>query len=236
MTSTAVRPEPEAFPDRGALAAAAAGVIAGQLDRRLREGPARARFAATGGSTPKACYEQLRERPIDWSRVDVTLGDERWVPPSSPDSNQGMLQAELLQGGAAPARLVPLWRDLASPEATAEAAEPDIAALLPFEVVLLGMGEDGHFASLFPGSPALAEGLDLDTPRLCIGVPAGAPAPPQPRISLTLRALVETRLVVLLITGEAKLRMLRSAMAGADLPVRALLVQSRAPVRILWAP
>jgi 6-phosphogluconolactonase len=235
MSSTAVRPIPEPFADREALAEAAASVIAAQLDRRVREG-ARARFAATGGSTPKACYERLRERPLDWGRVDVTLGDERWAPPSSPDSNQGMLQAELLQGAAAQARFVPLWRDVAGPDLAAKAAEGEIAELLPFDVVLLGMGEDGHFASLFPGSPALAEGLDRSTPRLCIAAPAGSPAPPQPRISLTLRALLAAKLIVLLVTGEEKKRVIEAALGGADLPVRALLVQDAAPVRILWAP
>jgi 6-phosphogluconolactonase len=226
----------EAFANREVLAEAAASAIAEQLDLRLCEGAARARFAATGGSTPRAAYERLRNWPIDWSRVDITLGDERWAPPASPDSNQGMLEAELLKGGAAAARFVPLWSDEASPEQAAAEAETGIASLLPFDLVLLGMGEDGHFASLFPGSPALAEGLDPAAPRLCIAVPAGDPAPALPRISLTLRALLDARLIVLLITGEAKRRTLEAALAGADLPARALLLQDRAPVRILWAP
>ncbi len=96
------------------------------------------------------------------------------------------------------------------------------------------MGEDGHIASLFPGNPALAEGLAGQ--GLCLAVPAGEPAPPQPRISLTLSALLQTRLLLLLITGEAKRTALGRAADGEPLPVRSVLRQERAPLRILWAP
>ncbi len=236
MNRTAVRPRLEAFASRQALAEAAAGEIAEALERRLRQAAGRARLAASGGSTPAPVYDLLRERPLDWSGVDVTLSDERWVAPDSEDSNQRMLQARLLAGPAAAARLTPLWRPAASPEAAAALAEPDIASLLPFDVVLLGMGEDGHFASLFPGNPALAEGLDPDGPRLCIAVSPGRPAPPQPRISLTLRALLASNLILLLTSGEAKRRVLDEALDGADTPVAALLLQDRTPVHILWAP
>ena len=236
MSKAAIAPSFETFADRDALTEAAAAAIAEGLGRRLQEPGARARFAASGGSTPEPVYDRLSRWPLDWSRVDVTLGDERWVAPSSPDSNQRMLQALLLKNAAAAARLTPLWRPAESPESAAELVDAEMAGLLPFDVNLLGMGEDGHFASLFPGNPALAEGLDLDGQRLCIAVPAGAPAPPQPRISLTLRALIASRLIILLVTGEAKRRVLDAAMEGMALPVRALLAQDRAPVHILWAP
>jgi 6-phosphogluconolactonase len=230
------RPPPklEVFADRDALAEAASGLIAERLERALRL-RGRAAFLATGGSTPAETYRRLREAPIDWSKVAVGLTDERWVPPTSPDSNERMLRETLLAGPAARARFVPLWSQAQGPEAAARTAEPDIRALGPADVVLLGMGEDGHIASLFPGSPALEAGLDPGGRRLCIGVPDGVPAPPQARISLTLPALLNG-LVLILISGEAKRRTLEAALQGADLPVRRVLAQPRVPVRILWSP
>src|SRR5207253_887994 len=130
-------------------------------------------------------YDRLSRARIDWTRVAVTLSDERWVPASDPESNERMVRGHLLAGPASAARFQPLWSQDTTPEAAAAALEPAISALAPFDMVLLGMGEDGHFASLFPGSPALDQGLDLDGQRLCIAVPAGKPAPSQPRISLT---------------------------------------------------
>lgn len=225
-------PSIETFDTPDAWVLAAAAVISEQL-RQAIAGGLRASFVATGGATPAPVYRRLGHTALDWSRVAVTLSDERWVDPASPESNERMVRETLLDGLAAAAGFTPLWSADGGPERAAAAAEPAIAALEPFDVALLGMGEDGHVASLFPGSPALAQGLDPDGGRLCIAVPAGSPAPSQPRISLTLAALLRARLVVLLISGEAKRRTLQSALDGADLPVRALLAQRRAPVRIL---
>ena len=219
----------ETFPDAGAQADAACALIS----NALRAGGA---LAVCGGRSPVATFERLATAPIDWSRVIVTLADERWVSPASPDSNERLAREHLLHGPAAAARLIPLWSDGASPEGAAAWAEAALTGLLPFRAALLGMGEDGHFASLFPSSPILAEGLDLSSPRLCLAAPAGVPAPPQPRITLTLRALVQTDLIVLLASGAAKRQVLEAALAGADFPVAALLAQRRAPVHILWSP
>ncbi len=235
MNEARTLPTIETFPDRQVLAEAAASVIGEALNRSLCEGAARASLVATGGSTPAAAYEALSAWPLDWSRVEVTLSDERWAAPSSPDSNERMVREHLLRGAAAAARFTPLWSDTPTPEDAARRAETAVRRLLPADVALLGMGEDGHIASLFPGNPVLAEGLKPDGERLCLGVPSGAPAPPQPRISLTLAALLQSRLVVVLTSGEPKRRAMESALAGAALPVRALLDQDRTPVRILWA-
>ncbi len=235
MNRAGVLPGLEALPDRARLAEAAAAILAAEIAAALR-GPGRASFAATGGSTPAPAYRELANAPLDWSRVDVTLTDERWVDPDSDESNARMVRESLLAGRAAAARLTPLWSAAPSPKKAAEAAEAAVSVLLPFSAVLLGMGEDGHVASLFPGSPALAAGLDPSGARLCLGVPAARPAPVQPRISLTLGALLQTRLLLLLVAGPDKRRTLESALAGADMPVRAVLQQDRAPVRILWSP
>ena len=224
----------EAFADRAALAEAASGLIADRLARAIKA-RGRAGLIATGGSTPAETYRRLAKAALDWSKVAVALTDERWVQPTSPDSNERMLRETLLTGPAAAAHFVPLWSQAQDPEAAARAAEPDIRALEPFDVVLLGMGEDGHVASLFPGSQALEVGLDPGARRLCIGVPDGLPAPPQARISLTLPALMHG-LVLVLVTGQAKRRTLEAALGGADLPVRRVLGHPRAEVRILWSP
>ena len=191
---------------------------------------------ATGGSSPAPVYRRLGAARLDWARVIVTLSDERFVPPSSEHSNARLVRENLLVGEPAKAHLVPLWSDLSDPEAAGRAAEPAIAAMAPFDAVLLGMGEDGHIASLFPGSPALAAGLDLATERLALGVPEPHGDPALPRITLTLAALTAARAVIVLISGESKKRVVERALAGESLPVGALLRQERAPVRILWSP
>jgi 6-phosphogluconolactonase len=235
MSETRKAPEIETFPSAKALAEAAASVLAEALAQGLCEGAERARLMVTGGSSPVACYEALQDCPLDWSRVDIALTDDRFVPPTSPDSNEGLVRRHLLKGRAAAASLTPLWSDAPTPEDAAARAEPAIRALGRFDAVLLGVGPDGHICSLFPHSPELAEGLDPDTRRLAIGVPKAGQPPYVPRISLTLPAILNARLVVILISGTDKKGVIEAALAGADMPVRAVLAQRRTPVRILWA-
>lgn len=225
----------EAFGDSESLALAAANILAAALGQGLaRSG--RAALAAAGGTTPVPAYRHLAGARLDWSGIVVVPTDERWVDPASPVSNEAMFRQTLLTGRAGSARLVSLWSNAASSDTAARAAEPRVRALLPFDAVLLGMGEDGHVASLFPASPILEEGLDPDGPRLCLAAPAGEPAPPQARISLTLAALLRARLIVVLTTGKAKRRTLEVAIGGAALPIRSVLAQDRCPVRVLWGP
>ncbi len=224
------------FADSRALASTAAELIADGLREAIaRSG--QARLAVAGGTTPADTYRRLSSLALDWPNVTIVPTDERWVEPSSPDSNQRFLHETLLQGPAAAARFIPLWSDAATPEAAAARAASQVAAVDPFDVVVLGMGEDGHFASLFPGSPVLAEGLDLSGASLCIGVPAGDPAPPQPRISLTFRAFQHVERILLLITGDTKRRVLEDAWLGdRDLPVGSLRGLDQGAVQILWSP
>jgi 6-phosphogluconolactonase len=174
----------------------------------------------------------LAAEDLDWSKVSVTLSDERWVDVKSDQSNERMLRETLLTGKAAAANFVPLKARRGGVEEGAKSAEKALAALLPFDVTPLGMGEDGHIASLFPGHPRLKQGLDSASPRLTLGVAPASPAPDLPRVSLTLAALLQSRLIVLLVTGEAK-RAVLAAPAGK--PIAKLLAQTKAPVRILWA-
>ena len=223
----------ERYPDTGEASRAAAEAIADWLVAGLAEDD-RASFIATGGTTPGEVYDLLSTLPLPRGHISVTLSDERWVAPDSPDSNERLLRDRLLVGEAAGANFVPLGSRAATPEDAAEAAEAAIADLLPADVVLLGMGEDGHFASLFPGSPVLEDGLDPLGGSLVIAAPKGDPAPPQDRLSLTLYALRQSYLIVVLIRGEAKRRVIEE---GEGLPIHALLdAAGETPVRIIWSP
>lgn len=225
----------EVFDDAAALSATATEAVIAALEGGLRTHGS-ASLAATGGRSPGPIYDALSLVPLDWGRVHVTLTDERWVDPASQDSNEKLVRDRLLRGRAADARFIGLHGHEATPEAAAAAATAQVAALPALDVVLLGMGEDGHVASLFPGSPALALGLDPTAPA-CIAVPQGeGRAPAQARLSLTIRPLTHAAQVLILIGGEQKRRVIEQALAGGDpeeFPVRAVL-QSAHAVRILW--
>jgi 6-phosphogluconolactonase len=215
----------ETYPDGPALADAAAGVIGDALVEALGT-HGRAGLVATGGRSPGPIYDRLAATTaLDWTRVVVTLSDERCVPPDDEASNARLVRERLLKGPGAKAHVLPLWPE---PEPGA------LAALAPFDAVMLGMGEDGHIASLIPGDPGLQDAYT--TTDLTRAVPAGLGKPPVARITLTLSALLNARAIFLLIAGEAKRGVIGRALAGEDLPVGRLISQSKAPVRIFWTP
>lgn len=214
----------ETYASTAALADACAHAVADLLKDGLRR-RSRASLVGTGGRSPAPVYDALAQTALDWERVIVTLSDERCVDPASPDANALQVRTHLLKDRAAKAHLLPLWP---APEVAA------LQALLPFDAVLLGMGEDGHVASLIPGMANLSAGLT--TEELLIDVEAGVGKPPVPRISLTLSALMQSRAIFLLIAGEAKRQVIARALAGEDFPVTRLLNQTEVPVRILCAP
>lgn len=223
------------FSSWDALVVEAAARLAGAVSDGLRA-RGRAALALAGGSTPRDVYRRLSRTPLHWARVDVIPTDERWTATDAPDSNARLLRDTLLQDRAAVARLIPLKRDEdATPEAAVTGAEAALATLRwPLDAVLLGMGEDGHFASLFPGSPALDVGLDLNGTARVVAVPPGSPAPSQPRLSLSLSALLDSRLRLLIVRGPRKLALLERG--GRDaLPVAALLEQGRTRPQVFWA-
>lgn len=232
MSNSPGRPQIEVYPDAEHAALAAAEAIADWLAAGLAEND-RASFVGTGGSSPGPVYDLLATLPLPWEQVSVTLSDERWVPPTSPESNERQLRERLMVGEAAAARFIPLWSDAPTAEDAAEAAEIAIEDLFPADVVLLGMGEDGHIASLFPGSPVLEEGLDPLGGSFVIAVPTGEPAPAMERLSLTLYALKQAYLTVVLVSGEAKRRIIEDR---DDLPIQALFRASDMPVRVIWSP
>jgi 6-phosphogluconolactonase len=225
----------ETFEDAASLAEAAAEAVTEALAAGLKRNGS-AGLAATGGRSPGAVYDRLALEPLDWGKVRVTLTDERWVDPGSLDSNEKLVRERLLQHRAAEATFHPLHGREPNPETAAKQASAVLRGWPAFDAVLLGMGEDGHVASLFPGSPVLGQGLDPEA-SACIAVPPGeGRPPPQARLSLTVRPLTTAGLVLILTSGENKRAVLDKAIAGGDpleLPVRAVL-QSARVVRILW--
>ena len=225
----------EPFETPAALAQAAAGATVQALQAGIAT-RGRGRLVATGGRSPGPVYDLLRVAELDWRRVDVTLSDERCVPPDHPASNEALVRGRLLQDAAASARFIPLWRPAADAVACADLAEAEVAALAPFDMTLLGMGPDGHVASLIPGAAGLATAMAPDGRRYCLGLNAAIGDPPLPRITLTLAALLQSKAILILIAGAEKRQVFSQALAGADLPVSALLTQSRVPVRVFWTP
>lgn len=207
-----------------ALATQVADALGAALDARGAAG-----LAVPGGRTPLPFFHALRAMPLDFRHVLVTLTDERCVPVHDPDSNEALVRGQLLQDRAAAAQFIPLQgRDAGF----ALAAMP-----LPFDAVVLGMGEDGHFASLFPGSGGLDAALDLHATPDCVAMQA--PSHPVQRISLNLAALARARRLFLLVTGAAKRSLLEQAALpsrAARWPVGALLALRQPQVEVYWAP
>ncbi len=223
--------------DPAELAEHVAGVIGDRLTRAVAE-RGRGVLAVAGGRTPVDIFERLSEMSLPWDRITVTLTDERFVPPDAPESNERLVHRHLLKDVAEVATFLPLWSRAATPEAAAERADAAIRDLGRLSVVLLGMGEDGHFASLFPGALNLADGLDTESARACIAVPQGqgAAAPDRPRLSLTLSALLNSDTVLLPMTGDAKRAVYEGAAAGAsDVPVAAL-IRHASQLQAYWSP
>ena len=218
--------------------AVAAALLAQQVAAALRSAVrerATASLLVPGGRTPVPFFHQLRRQEVPWSQVVVSLTDERWVVPEHAASNARLVRAELLAGAAASARFVPLHnRATSATEGAAEGWRGIAAMPQPFDAVVLGMGEDGHFASLFPGSTDLAAALDVNAAPAC--VPMRAPSPPFDRLSLNLAALARARHLYLFITGSRKLQLMESAGARAGLPVDALLALKQPMPAVHWAP
>jgi 6-phosphogluconolactonase len=160
------------------------------------------------------------------------------VSPDDPASNERLVRDVLLKDRAASARFLGLKNGAPTPDLGAVSAWETFARVpRPFDTVILGMGDDGHTASLFPGSPNLPRALNPAAAAGCVGM--WAPVPPQPRLSLNLTALLDSRRIVVLITGESKWRTFAAACAPGpveDMPIRAVLRQSRTPVDVLWSP
>ncbi|NTF40947.1 6-phosphogluconolactonase [Rhizobium rhizogenes] len=226
-----------AFANGAELAGKLADKVAETLSAAI-EARGSASIAVSGGSTPKAFFQALSSRSIDWGKVTITLVDERFVPADNPRSNHLLVQENLLKDKAAAAKFLPLYQAVASvEEAAAIATEKTKAAGHPFDVAILGMGNDGHTASFFPGGNNLLTALDPNTPRGIITMEAQDAG--EPRLTFTFSSLQDARLLVLHIEGAGKKDVLAKAEAPGEeteMPIRAMLRRAASPVEIYWAP
>lgn len=230
-------PAIESFADGDAWADACASRLTEALAIALAE-KGKAVFAGSGGSTPAPIYRRMAQADLDWSRVAVTLIDERYVPESSPESNAALLKQTLLTGPAAAARFVPLFHPAVTVDRAAALAAHALAEEGgQLDSVLLGMGEDGHICSMFPDSPTLKTLLSSALRPTVLGVPHGrdGAAPSLERLTINLPYLMSARRVVLAITGAAKRAVFERAAAGdpAVQPIAAL-VAADVALDVLW--
>lgn len=209
------------YPDREMLAMDLANQIAGELRAALAH-QERAAIAVPGGTSPGPVFDALCAADLDWSRVDVMLTDERWVPETSERSNTRLLRERLLTDRAAAARFLPLYAEAEAPEGKLEELAADIEPALPLAVVLLGMGADMHTASIFPGADKLEEALAPNAPIL---LPMRAPGAQEPRITLSAHVLDGALKKHVLVYGSEKRDVLHKAqgLPPSEAPVNAIL-------------
>lgn len=231
---------PEGISDRSGetpegVALDLADEVAEFLAARLREAP-RAGLVVSGGSTPLPFFKALSDKDLEWSRVDVLLADERWVNESDDASNTRLVRENLLQGKAASARFLSLKQPGATPADGLKRVKAELADLsLPIDVLILGMGNDGHTASLFPDAPELEAAMNPECQEI---VAAATPASqPQKRITLTWPPLRDARFTALHLKGEDKLQTLKRAISDPgnvlEMPIRAFL---KPGLQVFWSP
>jgi len=201
-----------------------------------------ASFIIPGGTTPGPAFQSLSNADLDWGNVTIAQSDERWLDSSHQQSNQKLTEKTLLINHASNANYVAMKNNSASAKNGLNQCNHDYQAMLaPFSVTMLGMGLDGHFASLFPGSDHIKEGLDSENLNLCIDIDASGCSVAgdyTERMSLTLSGILNSQTIILLITGQEKLRLIQSKLkAETDLnfPISYLLNQTTSPVSVYWA-
>lgn len=218
------------YPDQDMLAIDVANEIAGDLKTHLFHHDS-ASFAVAGGSTPGLVFDDLCAADVEWERVHVMATDERWVSADSERSNARMIRERLLQNRAAAANFLPFHVPAREPEEVLAELESQVVPQLPLSVLLLGMGEDMHTASLFPGAIGIEDALAPDAPALTVMRPESQP---EARVSLTARVLDAAIAKHLVIFGDAKRQALERAlsMPPESAPIQAVLSE----VSVHWAP
>jgi 6-phosphogluconolactonase len=225
------------YADAGSLADALCALVTCRLQDAIAV-RGRAGLIVSGGKSPQALFERLARAVLPWRQVWVGLADERWVDAGDAASNERFVREHLLLHEAAAANFIGMKNSAPSAAAGAAAAWSAYAIIpRPFDLVLLGMGDDGHTASLFPANPGLADALRSESAPACVAMQA--PVAPQARLSLNLPALIDAREIVISSSGDAKWRVFRAASelgSELELPVRAVLRQKKTPVRFVWSP
>lgn len=225
------------FPSSGMLVEA----LAERISELLREGidqRGQATLAVSGGNTPVPLFVRLAEMDLPWDRITVCLVDERWVESQDPDSNEHLVRTRLLQRKAAAARFIPMkTRDATAFEGEEACALVQREVPRPYDCLILGMGNDGHTASLFPGAVNLDAALDLHSGRICMAIQP--PSVSYERMTLTLPAILASRQLFLHLQGEEKKKVLALALAAGaarQMPIRYVLRQETTPVTVYWSP
>ncbi len=221
------------YPDRDTLMYRLADLVADQL-RAAHATKGRATLAVPGGSTPGPFLRALATEDLDWAGIDVLLTDERLVSELSPRSNTRLLRETLIRDRAAAARLVHFHAEATTFERQRATLRANVDAVLPIDVLVLGMGADMHTASLFPGAPELAEALSPTAPSVLRIHPEDQP---EARVSLTAPVLRGAGVIHVLITGPEKAAALDTALAGgpeAEAPIRVAL-NAPCPVTVHYA-
>ena len=197
-----------------------------------------ASLVVPGGTTPGSFFDVLHERVVPWEKVTVTLTDERWVAADSERSNERLVRTRLLVGAEC-AQFVSLRaRRSCARDGTAEIDARVSEIPRPFDVVLAGMGDDGHTASWIPGADGLEQALDVNGRALVGAIEPPAASGLDERVTLTLRALLDAQVIYVLLRGEEKRKTYERALAGRDalaMPIRALIFQDRIPVEFFWS-
>ena len=222
------------FPDSSALNTAFAAEIADKLAAAIAA-RGHAVLAVSGGKTPLPLFDALSQTDLPWQQVTITLADDRYLPDTAADSNERLVKAALLQNKAATARFVSLYQPAESAEAAVPVLLERVRNLADFDVLILGMGEDGHTASLFPCSAELSAGLAEDAPDLLATNPTTAP---YQRISFSKNRLMRAKAIYLHLVGAKKLQVLQQAAAGTDvnaMPIRAFLALQQPELTVMYA-
>lgn len=202
-----------------------------------------ASMLVSGGSTPAPLYRQLSQQPLAWQQITVALVDERWVDSNHSGSNQAFISNTLLQEQAAAANFVAMKTTDKTAQLGKAGCEKNYKNLpRPFDLTILGMGPDGHTASLFPDAEGIEAALDINHQELIAAImakPSEVTGELIERISLSLYGLLQSRQLHLLITGEEKLEVYKEALASDNFnltPISAVLSQTAVPVHVYWAP
>ena len=194
-------------------------------------------LAVSGGRTPAGLFKRLRDAPLDFSKVIITLSDERCVAVDHPDSNAQMVQRLLLQNNASQAQFIPLYDSALDLVGQTQALNARFQALPSFDAVVLGMGLDGHTASLFPGADGLSDAMDPSSHTAAVALqPSTAP---HTRLSLTAARLLNTRSLFLHVTADEKLQLLNLIEDGVGVtqyPVGLFLAHKDPLPQVYWAP
>jgi 6-phosphogluconolactonase len=235
------------FDNREQMISALKQVCENALQKAVDEA-GEATFMVSGGSTPEPLYKALSQSNLPWESIYVALVDERWVEFNHDKSNEAFIAKHLIQNKAEIANLIGMKNDAATAvEGLADCESVYQQLAQPFAITILGMGSDGHTASLFPHAQGLVDAISPNAEPLCAAITAQqseVTGSIVERMTLTLSALLRSQHLILLITGEEKLAVLRKAQTPgkeeqgdvADMPIRALLQQQKIPLQVYWAP